>query len=68
MNNDTLEGQARDIGGRVKETTGTLTNDPALRSEGVADQGLARRGQPRGVGHEVHVDAAHHHHGGRSLC
>ncbi|MFD1612882.1 CsbD family protein [Sphingomonas tabacisoli] len=38
MNNDTLEGQVRDIGGRVKETTGTLTNDPTLRGEGVADQ------------------------------
>ncbi len=36
--------------------------------EGLADQGLARRGQAHGVGHEVHVDAAHHHHGGRSLC
>lgn len=38
MNNDTLEGQARDIGGRVKETTGVLTGDEALRSEGAVDQ------------------------------
>lgn len=38
MNNDTLEGQTRDIGGRVKETTGALTGDERLRSEGVADQ------------------------------
>jgi uncharacterized protein YjbJ (UPF0337 family) len=38
MNNDTLEGSTRDIGGRVKETTGVLTGDERLRSEGVADQ------------------------------
>jgi uncharacterized protein YjbJ (UPF0337 family) len=38
MNNDTLEGQTRDIGGRVKETTGTLTGDEQMRTEGVADQ------------------------------
>jgi uncharacterized protein YjbJ (UPF0337 family) len=38
MNNDTLEGQTRNIGGRVKETTGVLTGDDRLRSEGVADQ------------------------------
>lgn len=38
MNNDTLEGQTRDIGGRVKETTGTLTGDERMRTEGVADQ------------------------------
>lgn len=38
MNNDTLEGQTRDLGGRVKETTGALMGDNALRSEGVADQ------------------------------
>lgn len=38
MNNDTLEGQARTIGGRVKETTGVLAGDDRLRGEGVADQ------------------------------
>jgi uncharacterized protein YjbJ (UPF0337 family) len=38
MNNDTLEGQTRDIGGRVKETTDVLTGDERLRSEGAADQ------------------------------
>jgi uncharacterized protein YjbJ (UPF0337 family) len=38
MNNDTLEGHTRTIGGRVKETTGVLTGDDRLRTEGVADQ------------------------------
>lgn len=38
MNNDTLEGSTRDIGGRVKESAGVLTGDERLRSEGVADQ------------------------------
>ncbi|NNM76834.1 CsbD family protein [Sphingomonas sp. ID1715] len=38
MNNDTLEGSTRDIAGRVKETTGTLTGNDRLRGEGVADQ------------------------------
>lgn len=38
MNTDTIEGQTRDITGRVKETTGVLTGDDALRTEGVADQ------------------------------
>lgn len=38
MNNDTITGTARDLGGRAKETTGTLTGDQQLRSEGIADQ------------------------------
>ena len=38
MNNDTIEGQTRDITGHVKETTGVLTGDDLLRTEGVADQ------------------------------
>ena len=38
MNNDPIEGQTRDITGRVKETTGVLAGDDSLRSEGVADQ------------------------------
>jgi uncharacterized protein YjbJ (UPF0337 family) len=38
MNNDTIEGQTRNITGRVKETTGVLTGDDSLWSEGVADQ------------------------------
>ena len=38
MNNDTLEGQARDIGGRVKETTGTLTNELWRRENPLASR------------------------------
>lgn len=38
MNNDTVEGSTRDLGGRVKEANGVLTGDDRLRSEGVADQ------------------------------
>ena len=38
MNNDTIEGQTRNITGRVKETTGVLTGDDRLRTEGVTDQ------------------------------
>ena len=38
MNNDTIEGQTHNITGRVKETTGVLTGDDTLRTEGVADQ------------------------------
>jgi uncharacterized protein YjbJ (UPF0337 family) len=38
MNSDTIEGQTRDLTGRVKESAGIIAGDQNLRSEGVADQ------------------------------
>lgn len=38
MNEDKISGEGRDIAGKVKETAGDLTGDPALQSEGITDQ------------------------------
>ena len=38
MNDDRLEGAGRDFKGKVKETIGDATQDPALQQEGLADQ------------------------------
>lgn len=59
MNEDTLKGQGREIGGAIKETFGDATGDQTLRNEGVADQvtgnlqqslGAARDAVAEGVG------------------
>lgn len=59
MNEDTLTGQGREVGGKIKETIGDATGDPALQNEGVADQvrgnvqqsyGAARDAVVQGVG------------------
>lgn len=38
MNGDTIGGEGRDMGGKLKETTGNLTGDSALQGEGIVDQ------------------------------
>ena len=38
MNSDTLTGEGRDLGGKVKETAGDITGDRSLQGEGLADQ------------------------------
>lgn len=38
MIEDTLGGEARDIGGKVKETFGNVTGDTKLQSDGLVDQ------------------------------
>lgn len=38
MNDDTIGGEGRDLGGKVKETAGNLTGDTSLQSEGLGDQ------------------------------
>jgi uncharacterized protein YjbJ (UPF0337 family) len=38
MNRDELEGKIETVKGRVKQATGTLTNNPDLHDEGVADE------------------------------
>jgi len=38
MNRDELEGKARKVKGKIKQTAGDLTNDPDLHDEGVADE------------------------------
>ena len=38
MNSDTLGGEGKDLGGKIKETAGDLTGDSALQGEGLADQ------------------------------
>jgi len=38
MNRDEVEGKAKEIKGRVKQSVGDLTDDETLREEGVADE------------------------------
>lgn len=38
MNQDTLQGEGRDIVGKIKETAGNVTGDRALQGEGLIDQ------------------------------
>jgi uncharacterized protein YjbJ (UPF0337 family) len=38
MNRDELEGKAKEVKGRVKQSVGDLTDDEQLRDEGVADE------------------------------
>jgi len=38
MNSDTLEGEGRDIGGKIKETAGDVVGSPDLQAEGLGDQ------------------------------
>lgn len=38
MNSDTLKGEGRDVGGKLKETTGSLTGNRSLEGEGLVDQ------------------------------
>ena len=38
MNSDTLSGEGRDLGGKIKETAGDVTGDNSLQGQGLADQ------------------------------
>lgn len=38
MNSDTLTGEGRDLGGKIKETAGDVTGNSSLQGEGLADQ------------------------------
>ncbi len=38
MNSDTLEGQATNVGGQIKEVAGKAIGDEQLAGEGIADQ------------------------------
>jgi uncharacterized protein YjbJ (UPF0337 family) len=38
MNRDELEGKAEGLKGKIKQAAGTLTNNPRLHDEGVADE------------------------------
>ena len=38
MNSDTLTGEGRDLGGKVKETAGNATGSASLQGEGLSDQ------------------------------
>ena len=40
MNRDELEGKAKEVKGRVKQSVGDLTDDERLRDEGVADEAV----------------------------
>jgi uncharacterized protein YjbJ (UPF0337 family) len=53
MNNDTLTGQGREIGGAIKEGIGDATGDPAIRNEGVADQVLGNVQQSYGAARDA---------------
>ncbi|RZJ05842.1 MAG: CsbD family protein [Brevundimonas sp.] len=36
--NDRVEGAAKNLGGKIKETAGNITGDEKLKAEGKADQ------------------------------
>jgi uncharacterized protein YjbJ (UPF0337 family) len=38
MSDDYLQGEGRDIGGKIKETAGDVVGDPGLQAEGLSDQ------------------------------
>ena len=38
INSDTLSGEGKDLGGKVKETAGDVTGDSSLQGEGLVDQ------------------------------
>ena len=38
MNSDTLSGEGKDLGGKIKETAGDVTGNSSLQGEGLADQ------------------------------
>jgi uncharacterized protein YjbJ (UPF0337 family) len=38
MNNNELEGKAKELKGKVKQAVGDVTNNPDLHDEGVADE------------------------------
>jgi uncharacterized protein YjbJ (UPF0337 family) len=42
MNRDEVEGKTAVLKGKLKQATGTLTNNPALHDEGVADEVAGR--------------------------
>ena len=46
MNEDTIEGQARNFGGQVKEVTGKAIGDEQLAASGLSDQaaGIVQNG------------------------
>ncbi|MDB5705376.1 MAG: CsbD family protein [Sphingomonas bacterium] len=53
MNNDTLTGQGREIGGAIKEGIGDAVGDPAIKNEGVADQVLGNVQQSYGAARDA---------------
>jgi uncharacterized protein YjbJ (UPF0337 family) len=42
MNGDQLEGETRDVTGKVKETAGNLAGDSRLQNDGLADQFIGK--------------------------
>jgi uncharacterized protein YjbJ (UPF0337 family) len=42
MNRDELKGKARTVKGKVKQVVGTVTDNPNLYAEGVADERAGR--------------------------
>ena len=38
MDEDRIEGTARNVGGKVQEGVGRITGDPRMRAEGLANQ------------------------------
>jgi uncharacterized protein YjbJ (UPF0337 family) len=49
MNNDTVQGGAEKLVGKVKETAGNVTNNDKLKAEGQADQ--VKGGAHQAIGH-----------------
>lgn len=52
----TLKGDGNELGGKIKEATGTLTGDNSLKSEGVADQVTGKVQQGYGAARDAVAD------------
>jgi uncharacterized protein YjbJ (UPF0337 family) len=58
MNEDTLEGEGRNLAGQVKETIGKATGDAATENQGVADQVVGNLQQSYGAARDAVVQGA----------
>ena len=58
MNEDTLAGEGRNLGGKVKEAVGKATGDQATQNQGVADQVAGNLQQSYGAAKDAIVQGA----------
>ena len=58
MNEDTLAGEGRNLGGKVKEVVGKATGDQVTQNQGVADQVAGNLQQSYGAAKDAIVQGA----------
>ena len=58
MNEDTLAGEGRNLGGKVKEAVGKATGDQVTQNQGVADQVAGNLQQSYGAAKDAIVQGA----------